>query len=63
MTSQAEVQRSLKGIDYPMGKKDLIQHARSAKASESVMDTLSHLPDRQYSKPTDVEKEIGNFSH
>ncbi len=59
--SAAQLQVYLKGIDYPADKQKLIQTARSNNAPESVMMWLNRLPDRQYSRPTEVEQEFGKL--
>jgi hypothetical protein len=56
--SPIEVQKSLKGIDYPVHKKDLIQHAKKHGASDKVLGVLESLPDKQYSNATDVSMEF-----
>lgn len=56
--SPIEVQKSLKDIDYPVHKKDLIQHAKKHGASEKVLAVLQSLPDKEYANATDVSKEF-----
>jgi len=56
--SPIEVQKSLKDIDYPVHKKDLIQHAKKHGASEKVLEVLESLPDKEYSNATDVSREF-----
>jgi hypothetical protein len=56
--SPIEVQKSLKDIDYPVAKKDLIQHAKKHGASDKVLEVLESLPDKEYSNATDVSKEF-----
>jgi hypothetical protein len=56
--SPIEVQKSLKGIDYPVHKNDLIQHAKKHGASDKVLEVLESLPDKQYSNATDVSMEF-----
>ena len=46
--SPIEVQKSPKDIDYPVHKKDLIQHAKKRGASEKVLAVLESLPDKEY---------------
>ncbi len=59
--SAAQIQVYLKGIDYPVNKQQLIDHAKSMNAPENVMSWLNRLPERQYSFPTDVEQEFGKL--
>jgi Protein of unknown function (DUF2795) len=56
--SPIEVQKSLKEIDYPVHKKDLIQHAKKRGASDKVLAVLESLPDKEYANATDVSKEF-----
>ncbi len=57
-----QVQKFLKGIDYPASKKDLIETARRAKADDNVLQTLDRLPERTYQGPSCVAEEIGKLS-
>ena len=54
--SPIEVQKSLKDIDYPVHKKDLIQHAKKRGASEKVLAVLKSLPEKEYTNDADVSK-------
>lgn len=56
-----EVQRYLKGIDFPSNKNKLIEKARENGAPKPIMDILDKLQDREYDSPTDVEREVGKF--
>ena len=57
-TSPIEVQKALKDIDYPVHKKDLIQHAKKHGADEEVMEVLEGLPDKEYNSPIEVSEEF-----
>jgi hypothetical protein len=56
--SPIEVQKSLKDIDYPVRKKDLIQHAKMHGASDKVLAVLESLPEKEYHSATDVSREF-----
>ena len=56
--SPIEVQKSLKEINYPVHKKDLIQHAKKRGASDKVLAVLESLPEKEYVNATDVSKEF-----
>jgi uncharacterized protein with GYD domain len=56
-----EVQRFLKGVDYPASKAELLQQAEQAGADERVRATLQRLPDQEYQAPTDVSEAIGQL--
>jgi hypothetical protein len=58
-TSPIEVQKALKDIDYPVKKKELIQHAKKHKANSKVMEVLEDLPDKEYHNAVEVSKEFG----
>lgn len=57
--SPAEVEKYLKGIDYPASKEDLLKTAKRNGAQEEVCETIQHLPNQQFAKPTDVAKAMG----
>ncbi|MER3433395.1 MAG: hypothetical protein C4288_08185 [Leptolyngbya sp. ERB_1_1] len=54
-----EVQKHLKGIDYPVSKEDLVKHAEKNGADETLRFLLNDLPEDQYETPADVNKAIG----
>jgi hypothetical protein len=41
-------QTTSKGTDYPVHKKDFIQHVKKPGASKEVMDVLESLPDKEF---------------
>ena len=53
-----EVQRFLSGVDYPAGKQDLVEHARSQGAGEDVVSALEAIPDREYNGPNGVSEAV-----
>ncbi len=59
--SAAQIQVYLKGIDYPVNRQQIIEHAKSLNAPDNVMQFLNRLPERQYNFPTDVEQEFGKM--
>ncbi len=57
-----QIQKHLKGVDYPANKQDLIQHAQRQGADEKVISLLEQLPeDEEYENPTDLNKAIGEI--
>ncbi len=58
--SAAEVQKFLKGMDYPGGKQDLINKAKQNKAPGDVIDVLNKINDRQFQSAADVSKALGD---
>ncbi|HYH11477.1 MAG TPA: DUF2795 domain-containing protein [Thermomicrobiales bacterium] len=49
-----ELQKALKGVDYPASKEDLVKAADSNGASDEIRDAVSQLPERSFERPTDV---------
>ena len=42
-----QLQKHLKGVDYPTSKQDLIDHAKQG-ADENAISALEELPDEEY---------------
>ncbi len=59
--SAAQIQVYLGGIDYPVNNQQIVEHARSKGAPQNVMSFLERLPERQYTRPNDVEHEFGKM--
>ena len=59
--SPAHVEKFLKGIDYPVGKADLIKYAMQHGADENVRAALQALPDQTFHSPVDVSKAVGEL--
>ncbi|MDD3857388.1 MAG: DUF2795 domain-containing protein [Methanoculleus sp.] len=57
--SAADLQVYLKGIDYPVGRQDLITHAQKNAAPGDVIAALEDFSDRTYQSATDVSTEFG----
>jgi hypothetical protein len=57
-TSPIEVQKSLKNMNYPANKEDLVKHAKDRDASDKVMQDIENLPDKEYTSAADVSKEF-----
>ena len=55
-----ELQKALKGADYPASKRDLMETAEKNGASEEVRSALESLPDQTYEKPVDVSEALGD---
>lgn len=56
-----QVQKDLKGVDYPVSKQELLEHAKHQGADENVCATLEQLPEQQYGTPAEVSKAIGEL--
>ncbi len=59
--SPREVEKALKGIDYPARKQDLMKVAESNNADQVVRRVIQSLPDQTYNTPIDVAKAIGEM--
>lgn len=53
-----QVQKFLGGLDYPVGREDLVSKAKESGADDNVLSALENLPDRQYDSPTAVSSAI-----
>jgi hypothetical protein len=57
-----QIQKHLKGVDYPANKEVLIQHAQKQGADRNIISLLEKLPeDEEYETPTDLNKAIGDI--
>lgn len=54
-----EVEKYLKGVDYPASKADLVKHSKQE--MQQVLEILQQLPDQTFNKPTDVAKALGEI--
>ena len=57
--SPANVQKFLRGVDYPSGKRDLIEAAMDNQAPKDILDMLWDMPEQDFGGPQDVQKAIG----
>jgi hypothetical protein len=48
------MQKFLGGVNYPCGRDELVEHARSKGADDEVLEHLRALPDRTYDGPNAV---------
>ena len=56
-----QIQKFLGGLDYPVGKEDILERARSEGADEAVMEALERIPDREYDSPVSISREVGKL--
>jgi hypothetical protein len=56
-----QLQKYLKGLDYPVNKQQLLETAKKNGADENVISTLEQLPDKKYDAPVDVSEEVGKL--
>jgi hypothetical protein len=57
-----EIQKHLKGMNYPASREDIIQHAEEHGADEDLRSLLEELPEDEYETPADVNKAIGQIN-
>jgi hypothetical protein len=57
--SPANVQKYLKGQEYPAHKQDLLKTAKGNDAPDEVIEEIEGLPDQEFSGPQDVMKGYG----
>ena len=53
-----QIQKYLKGLDYPVNKSDVIKQAKKNGAEREVIDILNTLEDQEYSSSVDVSKSV-----
>jgi len=56
-----EVERYLKGVNYPAKKNDLIKHAQQNGASQDILETLKNIREENFNSPVDVSKAVGEI--
>ncbi|MFQ4146269.1 DUF2795 domain-containing protein [Chlorogloeopsis sp. ULAP02] len=56
-----QLQKHLKGVDYPANKQQLIERAKQQGADENAISVLQQIPDQEYQTPTDVSEAVGNI--
>lgn len=54
-----QLQKHLKGMEYPASREELIEHAKEHGADENALSVLEQLPDDEYETPADVSKAVG----
>ncbi|MFI6934125.1 DUF2795 domain-containing protein [Streptomyces sp. NPDC050287] len=57
-TSPIDLQKALKGADYPASRDDLVSLARNNGADDKIVDKLSHSGKRQFDGPNEVQKAV-----
>ena len=57
-----QLQKYLKGVDYPANREALLANAKKMGADENVYSSLEQLPDEDFETPADVSEAIGKLS-
>jgi hypothetical protein len=60
--SPANVQKYLKGVDYPAKKRELVDQARKNAAPDEVVQIIQKFPDQEFVGPQDVMKAYGQIN-
>jgi len=61
-TNPVEIQKHLKGVDYPADKQELIKHAQQQKADKQILSLLDKLPeDEEFENPAELNKILGEI--
>lgn len=55
-----ELQKYLKGVDYPASKDDVVKAAEGNGADDEIMDALKNLSEDKFERPTDVTKALSD---
>ncbi len=58
-----QVEKFLKGVDYPASKDDLVKKAEQNGADQEIRLTLQQLKENKFDTPADVSKAIGELNH
>lgn len=54
-----QLQKYLKGLDYPVSREDLVRRAQEHGADQNVVDTLRSLRRDRFNSPNDVSEAVG----
>jgi hypothetical protein len=57
-----QIQKYLKGLDYPVSKEQLVHHAQQSGADDHVIATLRQLPGNNFNSPNDVSAALGKVA-
>lgn len=60
-SSPIEVQKFLKGVDYPATKEDLLEVARNNGAKKEILSILEDLKEDEFANPAEVSKAVGEL--
>lgn len=56
-----QLQKHLKGVDYPANKEELIKRAQQNGADDNAISVLQQIPNQEYQAPTDVSEAVGGI--
>lgn len=55
-----QVQKYLKGMNYPASKEELIKQAQKNQATDDVISMLGQIKTNKFNTPADVSKALGD---
>jgi hypothetical protein len=55
-----ELQKALKGLDYPASKDAILELADQNGVDEDIRSALDGIPDKQYEDPTEINGAVGS---
>ncbi len=58
--SPTDLQKALKGMDYPTDKQHLVERARENKADDKIVSRLDGLKQDRFDGPNEVQKAVFN---
>jgi hypothetical protein len=58
-TENQELAHSLKGIDFPAKREEIVNYARSNGAPDNIIGRLNELPDEEYGNVAQVMELVG----
>lgn len=61
--SAAEIEKYLKGMEFPCDKSALLQQARDNQAPDEVLDLLEDFPEQQFDSVIEVARGISQTKH
>ncbi|HEU4324452.1 MAG TPA: DUF2795 domain-containing protein [Roseiflexaceae bacterium] len=56
-----QLQKYLKGVDYPASKEAILKAAEEHGADENLRATLERLPETEFKTPAEVSKAVGQI--
>ena len=59
--SSTNVEKYLKGVDFPAKKQDLVEQAKKNGAPQEVQQEIQRLPNQEFQGPQEVVKAYGNL--
>lgn len=53
-----QLQKHLKGMNYPASKDDLLNHVKQGNADENVRSVIERIADKTYENPAEVSSAV-----